>query len=82
MYDYQNDEFWALTTPHRLLDILEVIVPYKHFHKLRQFVQNKIPEGFPVKLGQYGQTVCSYYSWIEDNRAFMLASPDRLYLEA
>ncbi|XP_064385888.1 ankyrin repeat domain-containing protein 13C-B-like [Halichondria panicea] len=34
----------------KLLDILEVIVPYKHFHKLRQFVKNKIPEGFPVKL--------------------------------
>jgi hypothetical protein len=34
----------------KLLDILEVIVPYKHFHKLRQFVNVKLPQGFPVKL--------------------------------
>ena len=36
----------------RLLDILEVIAPYKHFHKLRQFVDMKLPSGFPVKLGK------------------------------
>lgn len=34
----------------KLLDILEVIAPYKHFHKLRQFVDMKLPQGFPVKL--------------------------------
>ncbi|XP_019854512.1 PREDICTED: ankyrin repeat domain-containing protein 13C-A-like [Amphimedon queenslandica] len=34
----------------KLLDILEVIAPYKHFHKLRQFVNLKLPPGFPVKL--------------------------------
>ena len=37
----------------RLLDILEVIAPYKHFHKLRQFVDLKLPAGFPVKLGEH-----------------------------
>lgn len=36
----------------QLLDILEVIVPYKHFHKLRQFVNMKLPPGFPVKLSE------------------------------
>ena len=36
---------------YRLLDILEVIAPYKHFHKLRQFVNLKLPPGFPVKVG-------------------------------
>lgn len=36
----------------KLLDILEVIAPYKHFQKLRDFVSLKLlPEkGFPVKL--------------------------------
>lgn len=34
----------------QLLDILEVVAPYKHFHKLRQFVDLKLPAGFPVKL--------------------------------
>ena len=38
----------------RLLDILEVVAPYKHFHKLRQFVNLKLPPGFPVKLGEIG----------------------------
>lgn len=34
----------------QLLDILEVITPYKHFHKLRQFCSLRLPPGFPVKL--------------------------------
>ena len=37
----------------RLLDILEVIAPYKHFNKLREFVSLKLPLGFPVKVGTY-----------------------------
>ena len=37
----------------RLLDILEVIAPYKHFNKLREFVSLKLPHGFPVKVGTY-----------------------------
>ena len=37
----------------RLLDILEVIAPYKHFNKLREFVSLKLPQGFPVKVGTY-----------------------------
>lgn len=31
--------------------MLEVIAPFKHFNKLREFVQMKLPPGFPVKLG-------------------------------
>uniref|UniRef100_A0A8C5XEU8 Ankyrin repeat domain-containing protein 13C n=1 Tax=Microcebus murinus TaxID=30608 RepID=A0A8C5XEU8_MICMU len=33
-----------------LLNVLEVIAPFKHFNKLREFVQMKLPPGFPVKL--------------------------------
>lgn len=36
----------------RLLNVLEVIAPFKHFNKLREFVQMKLPPGFPVKLGK------------------------------
>lgn len=33
-----------------LLNLLEVIAPFKHFSKLRQFVLMKLPSGFPVKI--------------------------------
>ncbi|XP_023240014.1 ankyrin repeat domain-containing protein 13C-like [Centruroides sculpturatus] len=33
-----------------LLNVLEVIAPFKHFNKLREFVQMKLPSGFPVKI--------------------------------
>uniref|UniRef100_A0A672NQA7 Ankyrin repeat domain 13C n=1 Tax=Sinocyclocheilus grahami TaxID=75366 RepID=A0A672NQA7_SINGR len=33
-----------------LLNVLEIIAPFKHFNKLREFVQMKLPPGFPVKL--------------------------------
>ncbi|KAL4235952.1 Ankyrin repeat domain-containing protein 13C [Mactra antiquata] len=33
-----------------LLDVLEVVAPFKQFQKLRDFMQNKLPPGFPVKL--------------------------------
>lgn len=33
-----------------LLDVLEVIAPIKHLNKLREFIQLKLPPGFPVKL--------------------------------
>ncbi|GCC32845.1 hypothetical protein chiPu_0011309 [Chiloscyllium punctatum] len=33
-----------------LLNVLEVVAPFKHFNKLREFVQMKLPPGFPVKL--------------------------------
>ena len=49
-----------ITTPleianlsHRLLNILEVMAPFKHFSKLKDFIQLKIPPGFPVKVGKY-----------------------------
>lgn len=35
-----------------LLNVLEVIAPFKHFAKLREFVQMKLPPGFPVKIGK------------------------------
>ncbi|VVC87993.1 ankyrin repeat domain-containing protein 13C-B [Leptidea sinapis] len=33
-----------------LLNVLEVIAPFKHFAKLRQFIAMKLPKGFPVKV--------------------------------
>ncbi|XP_066995160.1 ankyrin repeat domain-containing protein 13C isoform X1 [Anabrus simplex] len=33
-----------------LLNVLEVIAPFKHFSKLREFVLMKLPPGFPVKI--------------------------------
>ncbi|XP_014235734.1 ankyrin repeat domain-containing protein 13C isoform X2 [Trichogramma pretiosum] len=33
-----------------LLSVLEVITPFKHFKKLREFVLMKLPPGFPVKI--------------------------------
>lgn len=33
-----------------LLDVLEVIAPFKQFSKLRDFMQTKLPSGFPVKI--------------------------------
>ena len=36
------------------MDILEVIAPpFKQFGKLREFMQTKLPPGFPVKLGRF-----------------------------
>lgn len=36
-----------------LMDVLEVTAPFKHFAKLRDFVNLKLPPGFPVKLGMF-----------------------------
>ncbi|CAH1132684.1 unnamed protein product [Ceutorhynchus assimilis] len=33
-----------------LLNVLEVIAPFKHFSKLRDFINFKLPSGFPVKI--------------------------------
>ena len=33
-----------------LLNVLEVIAPFKHINKLREFVTLKLPNGFPVKV--------------------------------
>ncbi|KAF4523581.1 hypothetical protein B566_EDAN014329 [Ephemera danica] len=33
-----------------LLNVLEVVAPFKHFSKLREFVEMKLPPGFPVKI--------------------------------
>lgn len=33
-----------------LLNVLEVIAPFKHFSKLRDFITLKLPNGFPVKM--------------------------------
>lgn len=33
-----------------LLSLLEIIAPFKHFSKLREFILMKLPPGFPVKI--------------------------------
>ncbi|XP_064624930.1 ankyrin repeat domain-containing protein 13C-like isoform X2 [Lineus longissimus] len=33
-----------------LMDVLEVIAPFKHFNKLRDFMLTRLPPGFPVKI--------------------------------
>ncbi|CAB3380686.1 Hypothetical predicted protein [Cloeon dipterum] len=33
-----------------LLNVLEIVAPFKHFTKLREFVNMKLPPGFPVKI--------------------------------
>jgi hypothetical protein len=40
-----------------LMDVLEVTAPFKHFAKLRDFVNLKLPPGFPVKLGMLQSVV-------------------------
>ena len=52
----QSQEF-PLTVS-MLLDVLDVIAPFKHFSKLKQFVECKLPPGFPVKLGECLVSVC------------------------
>ncbi|XP_021965283.1 ankyrin repeat domain-containing protein 13C [Folsomia candida] len=37
-------------TVEMLLNILEIVTPFKHLKKLREFVTMKLPPGFPVKI--------------------------------
>ena len=34
-----------------ILKVLEVVAPFKHFNKLKEFVAMKLPAGFPVRIG-------------------------------
>lgn len=36
----------------QLLDMLEIIAPFKHLKKLRDFCTLKLPPGFPIKIGK------------------------------
>lgn len=51
---------WSFVFSFRLLNVLEVIAPFKHFNKLREFVQMKLPPGFPVKLGKQSRLQSKY----------------------
>jgi len=42
---------WCDADMYRLLNVLEVIAPFKQFTKLREFLQQRLPPGFPVKIG-------------------------------
>jgi len=33
-----------------VLKVLEVVAPFKHFSKLKDFVAMKLPAGFPVRI--------------------------------
>lgn len=41
-----------------ILKVLEVVAPFKHFNKLKEFVAMKLPAGFPVRIGW-----CGLYFW-------------------
>ena len=41
-----------LILSYRILNILNVIAPAKHFQKMKDFVSLKLPPGFPVKIGE------------------------------
>jgi hypothetical protein len=43
-----------------LLNVLEVIAPFKHFDKLKEFVSMKLPPGFPVRVGMLSRTVFNH----------------------
>lgn len=47
-----------------LMDVLEVTAPFKHFAKLRDFVNLKLPPGFPVKLGMFNLYLQNIYVYI------------------
>ncbi|VDK51166.1 unnamed protein product [Gongylonema pulchrum] len=36
-----------------LLDILEIVAPFKHLDKLRRFCEVRLPPGFPVRIGKF-----------------------------
>lgn len=55
------DSFFSAS---RLLNVLEVVAPFKHFNKLREFVQMKLPPGFPVKLGTCRLTSECLRGWL------------------
>lgn len=42
-----------------ILKVLEVVAPFKHFNKLKEFVAMKLPAGFPVRIGWCG-FICTY----------------------
>lgn len=47
---FQSEEF-PLTVD-VLLDILEIVAPFKHLEKLRRFCEVRLPPGFPVRVGR------------------------------
>lgn len=68
----------SLSSASRLLNVLEVIAPFKHFNKLREFVQMKLPPGFPVKLGMcvstYRCVPVSGRAWRERSQSNLFSS--------
>ncbi len=98
MYNYNNNYYYynnyyisvyynvyTVHIHYRLLDILEVITPYKHFHKLREFAAAKLPPGFPVKIGKC-QCACGiafshthFSAHIQNSRCFQRLPPSLLY---
>ena len=44
----------------RLLDVLEVVAPFKQFQRLRDFITSQLPPGFPVCVGQ-----CRFLQFID-----------------
>ena len=47
----EQSQNFPLTT-NSLLNILEALAPFKHFSKLREFIEVKLPPGFPIEIGE------------------------------
>ena len=52
LYDYLILITSSCCSLARILRVLEVVAPFKHFNKLKEFVAMKLPPGFPVRIGQ------------------------------
>lgn len=62
----------------RILKVLEVVAPFKHFNKLKEFVAMKLPAGFPVRIGWSSLIlVFAVVTWVvtqgESHTMFLLA---------
>ena len=56
-----------------LLNVLEVVAPFKHFKKLNEFVRLNLPPGFPVKIGK---SECCWIFIRKSNKNFFISFSD------
>lgn len=69
-------------TVEALLDVLEVIAPFKQFQKLREFMTTKLPPGFPVKVELpvfptvTATVTFTDFDWVDDLSANLFCIPE------
>ncbi|KAK6180317.1 hypothetical protein SNE40_012497 [Patella caerulea] len=65
-----------------LLDVLEVVAPFKQFQKLREFMTSKLPSGFPVKIEipvfptVSAKVTFTFFEWRNDLEDYLFKLPD------